>query len=386
MGLILEMLCLSAGLLFAPCQVFAVARRDPFDLVHTRLLWGLAVRCERAIRDISPHCHSRGMVLRQAPHFLESIMMLSSNAMLELVEEDPQPPPVEAALGRLLVSSAASALKAWRQMPGMQPTVRGSSLKLIGRLLKRWSVRGWAPALSALLIPRVAAAMDLCSSGPAALPEVAWALSVVTRERLVHDLQGDHYLRVLSSCHVSALVHQVVAHVLRPARQGLREVARTAVEVLSSHALAIAESVVYTATSAGGYDGTPAAATAAASSSGPLPPLPAAPHLERLVPPLLHLIHSPLLDLLAVMQHVPVETSAEVRPWHCLSTSTIPTSAYMLPLSLDPGAAGARVAMQVGGLIGGWWMGEYMGGCRDERRTNWGLLMGDDPYSWGLHL
>ena len=354
MGLILEMLCLSAGLLFAPCQVFAVARRDPFDLVHARLLWGFAVRCERAIRDISPHCHSRGMVLRQAPHFLESIMMLSSNAMLELVEEDPQPPPVEAALGRLLVSSAASALKAWRQMPGMQPTVRGSSLKVIGRLEKRWSMRGWVPALSALLIPRVAAAMGRCS-GPTALAEVAWALSVLTRERLVHDLQGDLYLRVLSSCHVSALVHQAGAHVLCPVQQVMRETARTAVEVLSSLALSIAESVFYTATSVGSY---PAVALAAAAS-GPLPPLPAAPHLERLIPPLLQLLHSPLLDLLAVMQHVPVETSAEVRPWRCLSSSTIPSPVYMLSLSVDPGAAGARVAMQVGG-----WVDTYVGGCK----------------------
>ena len=303
-------------------------------MIPARQLWGLAVRCERAIRDISPHCHLQKAVRGEASHLQEDIAELLANAAVDLVKLDTLPPLVETALGRLLVSSAASALKA-SQLPGMKLAGRSCSLKVIGRLHRRLASRGWAPALSALLIPRVAAAMNICS-GPTALAEVAWALAEVSGERLVHDLQDDHHLRVLTSCHVSALAHQVVAHIRRPAPHLMREASHIVVGVLSNHAISIADSVVYTARSVEGCDGTPA-------TSGSL--------LEWLVHPLLHLIHSPLLDLLAVMQHVPVEASAEIRTWHCLSASIPPV--YVLPLSVEPDAAGACVAMQVGRWVGG---------------------------------
>ena len=306
-----------------------------------RHLWGLALRCERAIRGVSPHCLLQKTVWGESPSLLECIAELSSNAVMELVEEDTQPLLVEAALGRLLVSSAASALKAF-QVPGMESTARGFFLTAIGRLHLRSSMRAWAPALTAMLLPRIATAVCLCR-GPA-LREVAWALAAVTSNYSIHGLEGGVLLRVRSSCHMSALVHQTVACMLRPAEATI-EAAVTAVSELSYHALSVAGLTAYVASSVGGSSGIPAVA----SALGPLPHPPVPPQLEWLVHSLLQLIYSPLLDLLAVMQHVPVEASANVRQWQCLSTSIPPV--HTLPASMDPDAADSVVAMQVGGEL-----------------------------------
>ena len=322
---------------------FAAARRTPSDLLPARQLWGLALRCERAIRDVSPHCHSQKTVWGESPCLLlECITLLSSNAVLELVQEDTQPLLVEAALGRLLVSSTASALKA-SQVPGIESTARRVFLAAIGRLHLRSSMQAWAPALAAMLLPRIAAAVGLCR-GPSALREAAWALARVTSSNSIHGLEWGALLRVLSSCHMSALVHQTVACMLCPTEAAC-EVAVTAVSELSHYALSIVGLTVNVATSVGGSSGIPAVA----SALGPLPHPPVPPQLEWLVHSLLQLIYSPLLDLLAVMQHVPVEASPDVRQWQCLSTSIPPV--HTLPASMDPDAADSVVAMQVGGDV-----------------------------------
>ena len=307
------------------------------------------MRCERAIRDVSPHCHSLRRVWLGGPHLLERIAELMSTALMQLVKVHAQPPPVEAALGRLLVSCAASALKA-SQMPGIEPAGRDSFLIAIDRLHDRLSMRCWAPALSALLLPRIASAVGLCS-GPTALTEAAMALSAVTSESFLFGLQLESHLRVLSSCHMYALVHQTVACMLRPA-EVTREIAYTTVNTLSFCARAMAVHVSDFVEAATGYY---CGISATSISSPPLPRRLPVPLLERLVPPLLQLINSPLLDLLSVMQHVPVEATNEVWQWHCPSSSIPPVQ--MLPASMDPNAAGAEVAMQVsrwadgGGLL-----------------------------------
>ena len=266
-----------------------------------------------------------------------------STALMQLVKVHAQPPPVEAALGRLLVSCAASALKA-SQMPGIEPAGRDSFLIAIDRLHDRLSMRCWAPALSALLLPRIASAVGLCS-GPTALTEAAMALSAVTSESFLFGLQLESHLRVLSSCHMYALVHQTVACMLRPA-EVTREIVYTTFTTLSFCALSIAVLVSDFVEAAVDHYGI----SATFISSAPLPRLPV-PLLERLIPPLLQLLHSPLLDLLAVMQHVPVEATNEVRRWHCPSSSITPV--HMLPASMDPDAAGSEVAMQVSGWADG---------------------------------
>ena len=334
--------------MFAPCLVFAEARRDPVDLIPARQLWGLVVRCERAIRDISPYFHSQKTVWGQASYLLESIAVLSSNSVLELVEEDPQPPLVETALGRLLVSSAASGMKA-SQMLGIEPAGRVTFLTAMSQLHRRKPMRAWAPTLLALLLPRVATAVGLCS-GPTMLMEAAVALSEVTSESFFQDLQSGHLLRLLSSCFMSALVHQTVACARRPV-QVTRSEAHIAVGVLSNHAHSITKAVVYVATYAS--DVVPAD-TPIAAPSDPQHELTIPLREQRLVVPLLHLIHSPLLDLLAVMQHVPVEATSDmgIRHWRYLSTSTPPVH-DMLSSSTDPDASNSRVAMQVGACMWG---------------------------------
>lgn len=71
---------------------------------------------------------------------------------------------------------------------------------------------------------------------------------------------------------------------------------------------------------------------------------------QRLVHPLLQLLYSPALDLLAMMQHVLVAAGASIRQWHSHSASIPPV--HMLPMSMGPDAADAEVAMQVGGWGG----------------------------------
>ena len=365
----------------------------------TRQLWGLTARCERAIRAIAPHWRAQQAGWGEAAVLFQRLL-LPATWLCEIHQQQmgavgvTVPP---AAL-RLLTSSVATAAKA-AQLTGLDTSV---SLSGFAFLLLIWKASSMAvaatgdalslactpvlPATATLLLSRIGPAVAMLPEGPTKFPAAIWALDAEIQLADAADPGGlfrppsSSYaksmavLRILSSCHVSGLAHQLLAWLTPGAAwhapmlgllEGNLRAVHVAVGGLSNYVwLMVSEQWSQATKTAaicdrGGAAAASSAAVAGLLSGDELRDLPVlssqdlpGPSSQAKLRALLGwtipaLLASPLLDFLVMMQHVLVAVKPSVPQWSPPAASLPPV--HLMPASMDPDASNSKVAMQVGG-------------------------------------
>ena len=313
----------------------AVAQRT------TRQLWGLTARCERAIRAMAPSW--RGQASRWGKEATELFerLLLPATWLCEMHQGMMGVPSPHASL-RLLASSVATVAKAV-QLTGIDPSFFLVVITGVPSLWRSTAAAACLPAVETLLLTRIGAAS-------ATLPEghygkfltASTALDCAVHLAEAADPGGKQpfrrsmsVMRKLSSCHVSALVKQIVVQMtstagFTTAACNQRGVVHLAVGRLSDYGRLMVSWQWSSADASGDRGG-------------------ASPQEEFLhllswtVPSLLA---SPLLDFLAKMQHVLVPSDQR---WSSAEAAILPV--HLMPASMDPDASESTMAMQVGGSI-----------------------------------
>ena len=290
---------------------------------------------------------------------------------------------------RLLTSSVATVAKA-AHLTGISPD--NLFVTFAGKLPAARKSSDTATIVT-LLLPRIGAATAKLPEGPSTFLAAASALDVWVRLAEASDPEGrcrqpsSHarpapVLRMLSSHHVSAQVHQLVAQMTGAAghmsvASGDRLIVHLAVEELSTYAwMMVSEQWSHTAEAICDHHGAAGVMSSSQeelrdhiSPQEALRDLPAGPSsqeelrglLRRTVPLLLG---SPLLDFLVGMQHVvvsarrspqgstpsfPAEGSPQgSAPSFPVEGSSIPPL-HLMPALMDPDTSESTMAMQVGG-------------------------------------
>ena len=186
------------------------------------------------------------------------------------------------------------------------------------------------PAATSFLLPRMAAASKQQGT-PSMLLSAARALDATLGLSQHRDPELCP-LMVLGSCHTATLVSKMLAELLHcsgPATT--RFDSHYAVGMLSSYAAYLSTEIAFRADQ--GYKGAP-------FGSAQL--------RDLLARPLLQLLHSPLLDTLAALQHVMVDKIALQRVWESSAGASICERHQTLLGSTESDAVVSRTAMQVG--------------------------------------
>ena len=314
------------------CNFFPLVFRTDRDVSRPHLLrqlWGLTVRCERAMRAIAPHWQAQKASWGEEACLFE---YLTSPALwlcqlATTMSKDSQSFPK--AIFQLLASSVATVLKAARFTCVNADFALPCKFAVIPAL--RQSITGALPATISLLLPRMAAANSLQGASPTLL----CAVRAVDSALLLSQWKGLKIcpVMVLGSCHMAALVSRVVAELLEfsgPATTS-RYAAHDAVGKMSCYASCLSAHIFN---------------SAARSCVGD----PSALALMRdiLAPLLLRLLHSPLLDTLVALQHVMFRALPSIQqPWEASAAASV-CQMQLPPESMEADAMDSKVAMQVG--------------------------------------
>ena len=322
-----------------------------------RQLWGLTARCERAMRMIAPHWQAQKARWGEASCLFEDLAcpanLLSQSATIMSEGEGAKsvPEPVI----QLLASSVATFLKAAKAagigvdfvLPcnfvnvaaAWQPAARVSPAA-ISLLIPRMAAAsrqqgaqstllGAARALDAIsLLPRMAGVSSQQGASPTLL-DASRALDATLGLSQHRDPELCP-LMVLGSCHTATLVSKMLAELLHcsgPATT--RFDAHYAVGTLSSYAAYLSTEIAFSAGQ--GCEGAP-------SCSAQL--------RDLLTRPLLHLLHSPLLDTLVALQHIMVKKTPLQQFWESTAGASIVCQRRLT--SIEPDTMDSRTAMMVG--------------------------------------
>ena len=320
-----------------------------------RQVWGLVVRHERALRAICPRpCISDA--LDPVHRLFGSVRWLHPDFPMLTVGPGAQ---ANVALLRLLASYAASALKAAGHGNSLTRAVMAGVAS--DRVSSCWAVcrralistlslphngkRGREAQQTVLQVPELAAtataALFLLLPRLAVLPSTgaAAAIDTLAFARMNCKQYGrERILRLLASCHAIKLMHGSILTVMGSNASG-RTCTRQVFDMLGDLASAVAHLANKLVTQ--GCQG-------ASAGSAALRIL--------LAGPLLRLLRSPLLDVLASLQHVPSCGS-----WQAAKVSSglihLPpwglAPLNQMPETMQPDVAGAPIAMQVRGLGSG---------------------------------
>ena len=293
-----------------------------FDPRDARQLWGLAVRSERALRATALLWPAQQAAWGEAVKLLENIAQPAS-WLSEGLRQGAVLLPASAyvPLTRLLLSCAATELKL-AHVAGLQP---GSCIfPFLGAAsLQRSRIMALSPAMVPLLLPRLAATVPTAGNQRFACHALMFAgLSC----RAIHG-KPLIVLLVLTSCPVSVLLSRSMAEV-GVLSQATCMQAHYAVGMLARYASQIAQvsvNVVHQGHRHGMSPGDRA----------------------RLAQPITTLLRSPLLGILASLQHAVLDSSADVSSdWRFPEGSGIPP-VHLMPAHMEPDAMDSEVAMQV---------------------------------------
>ena len=374
----------------------------------TRQLWGLTARCERAIRALAPHWRAQASIWGEAAVLFERLLlpatwMCEQHQWMTGVTFPP-------ASLRLLTSSVATAAKA-TQLTGVDPSVlflrfADSCLPALRRCpTTTVAAARCRPSVATFLLPRLSPATAALPEGPskliAAVRVLDGGIVVAQAEAACPGGGGGHdqqplscatsapFLRMLSSRHIAALAHQLIAQMTgaeghTPISSHQRGAVHIAVGRLSNYGwMLVLEQWSHVTTEAvrdqqGGVAATSAAAAAAArppSQGGELrdllcctirdqqggaaatsaaaaaaagPPSQGLELRDLLCSTIQSLLASPLLDFLVCMQHVVVAARLATMRWSFPEAPSI-LPVHLMPASMDPDVFESKVAMQVGG-------------------------------------
>ena len=318
-------------MLLPPCVPSAVPGRDVFSPRLLRQLWGLTVRCERAMRAIAPHWHAQKASWGEAGYKFE-ILASSAHWLCQFADSVKQhengqslPEPVI----QLLASSMATILKAARITGVNADYLLPCRFVILPAL--RQSITGASPATISLLLPRMAGSSNVKGAVSGVSPALFCAVRAMDTALILSQWKGLNIcpLAVLGSCHMAALVSRVVAELLgRPGSATTRHDAHFAFGRLGRYVACISAHI---------FDGATQICVGDPSALSQM--------RDLLARPLLHLLHFPLLDTLVALQHVMIRASPSTKKtWETASTcQTIPLQALMEADAMD-----SKVAMQVG--------------------------------------
>ena len=301
-----------------------------------RQLWGLTVRCERAMRAMAPHWQEQEASWGEAACLFERLaspaLWLCQFIKIESEGGQPVPGPVL----QLLASSAATVLKAAR-IVGIDAGLL-LPINFVSTPSPFWSVTGARPATISLLLPRMAGA----SNQPRSSTKLLCAANAVDTVLFMSRCRAPDrcILMVLGSCHMATLVNKAAAELLQCSGTATRRVAHFAVGIMSFCAASLSMQ------SAGqGYEGVP-------SGSAQL--------RDLLARPLLQLLHSPLLDTLVALQHVMIQESSQglQRKWEAGASICLRNQNNLSSTELD--AVDAITMMQVGNS---YYSGSFLSPC-----------------------
>ena len=223
-------------------------------------------------------------------------------------------------LTRLLLSCAATELKV-ALVTGLQP---GSWIfYFLKATIFRDSSVALSPIVFSLLLPRLASNVPIGS--PHFASDAFMFATHACRAILGPSRNG---LLVLTSFHVSTLLSRAVIEVANFS-QATRPHAHLAVQILAGYATSIVQRALHIVQEGQGR------------SSAEAPE-----DRDMLAQPILMLLHSPLLGLLASLQHVVIESSTSTNCWQFPAGSDVPP-VHLLPARLLPDAKDSEVAMQV---------------------------------------
>ena len=286
------------------------------------------MRSERALRATAPIWLAQQAAWGESADLLaniaDTVSWLFNGPVLSLAS-------AFAPLARLLLSCAATELKAAR-VAGLQPG------PWIFRFLTVAAVPSDASvALSAtvvcLLIPRLAATLPTVRSPLNACDVLLLAGNMcrdlaTCRQAIRRSGYSLTSLSIMTSCHMLELLSRSVteATLLSEATRPQAHHAVKSLAVFANNATQISMHII-----------------ALQKLGHGLPP---AEFLARLAQPILTLLHSPLLGLLASLQHVAIDSCASVNSWKFPESCNIP-SVHQLPAHLEPDAVDSKLAMLV---------------------------------------
>ena len=267
-----------------------------------RQLWGLAVRCERTLRVIAPHWQALSAGWGKAAERLFRRITVTVNWLCQLAggesgdAHSSLPEPVIP----LLASSVATILKVesvagfhadfmlpstFVNIPALRRPTSGMMHATVSLILLRMARAVSAPRIVGSSIPQGAASSLLFCAGR--------AVDTVLRMSQWGDYETAPLVPLLRSLHMTSLVNRASAELLHCSGLATkRGDAHFVVGTLSCYAAYLSTHIAFGASQ--GCDG-----GAYYSGSAEL--------RDLLVRPLLHLLHSPLLDTLVALQHVMVE-------------------------------------------------------------------------------
>ena len=299
-----------------------------------RQLWGLGERCERAMRATAPHWQAQKDSWGEAACLFERLALpahwICDAANIERQGALSLPEPVI----QLLASSIATVLKAAR-VAGVDADFllprRFVSIPSLWR-----SITGVLPAAISLLIPRMAGASNHSGASSTLISAARAAASVFVLSQ--YRVPEYSPLMVLGSCHMGTLVNRATAELLRcsgttTTTTTTRREAHFSVGSLSQYAAYLSSHIAFRVSDHCG--------SAPCAGSPPL-------SRDLLARPLLHLLHSPLLDTLVMLQHVMVGTFSLQQRWESDKDASNICRMHQTLASMDPDAMDSQVAMQVG--------------------------------------
>ena len=290
-----------------------------------RQLWGLTVRSERALRATAPLWPAQQAAWGEAAHLLANITEPASwlSQAVWLGSALLPASAASASLARLLLSCAATELKAAR-VAGLQHGIW--ILDFVDAAVS-WESSSVAstPTVISLLLPRFALSVPtgnhlFACDAIVFVGEIGRAMAHVGCSPLT-------LLLVLTSCHMSVLLSRSIAEATALS-QATHQNAHWAVAALAIYAINFTQTAVFMARQGRGS-------------------LSRTEVRARLAQPFLSLLRSPLLDLLASLQHVVVDSCTGVQSFRFPEGSDI-LPVHLLPAHLEPDALDSKVALQVG--------------------------------------
>ena len=238
----------------------------------------------------------------------------------------PLPASASLPLARLLLSCAATELKAAR-VAGVEPGPWIFEF-MDAAVFSESNCVALFPALISLLLPRLAATVPTSGSF-FAYNTFMFTLNMCHSMETLPGCNSLTILLLLTSCHSTVHLNQAVAEVAVLSGEATRLQAYWAAKILARYASRIAQLslVIVRRERSCGLSPTEIHA--------------------RLAQPILMLLRSPLLGLLASLQHVAVGSCENIQSFGFPEDTGIPT-VHLLPAHMQPDAVDSKVVMQVG--------------------------------------
>ena len=226
---------------------------------------------------------------------------------------------------QLLASSVATVLKTARMIGLSAIPTFPLTTDFVGLPALWQSATGMLPAAAiSFLLPRMVSSLQEVTSGPIYTARAVDSVLIMSQYKTVELCT----FMVLTSCHATTLANKAAADLLHcSGPTTAQRDAHFAIGKMSFYAANISAHIAVL--SSLGCKGAP---------------LGSAQLRDLLARPLLHLLHSPMLDTLVALQHVMVEKFSMQRGWE----STPEASIFPLALheSMEPDATDSKVGMQ----------------------------------------